>query len=157
MEWMESKGRGGRNDEEDEIVCNHCPRVFFSLWEKLPETGPHLTPRSMLTPYQVDPRTNEGSTHEIGTSQDRMTTLSVEISIFLDLSMSAKAISCPNWQLVTAKPGNYRYLTIKKDTWHSLLAPTGALIVTVVYYSIAKGPRGARATFWNFEHFCQYI
>ena len=34
----------------------------------------------------------------------------------------------------------------------NFLAPTGALIVTVVYYSITSA-----ATFWNFKHFCQYI
>ena len=33
-----------------------------------------------------------------------------------------------------------------------LLAPAGALIVTVVYYSITSA-----ATFWSFKHFCQYI
>ena len=32
-----------------------------------------------------------------------------------------------------------------------LLAPTGALIVIVVYYTTTA------ATFWDFEHFCQYI
>ena len=36
----------------------------------------------------------------------------------------------------------------------SLLAPTGALIVTVVYY-IYIDPR--RPLFENVEHFCQYI
>ena len=34
-----------------------------------------------------------------------------------------------------------------------LLAPTGALIVTVIYY-IYIDPQ---ASFWNFEHFCPYI
>ena len=36
--------------------------------------------------------------------------------------------------------------------WYVLLAPTGALIVTVVYYSITSA-----ATFWIFKHFYQYI
>ena len=36
---------------------------------------------------------------------------------------------------------------------YCLLAPTGALILLMCYYSI----RSAAATFLNFKHFCQYI
>ena len=47
---------------------------------------------------------------------------------------------------------SFWFLEAWKQNTTTLLAPTGALIVAVVYYRSAT-----QATFWNFEHFCQYI
>ena len=46
-----------------------------------------------------------------------------------------------------------RTKSIEINIAHNFLAPTGALIVFMFYYSI----RSAAATFWNFKHFCQLI